>query len=94
MDLDNKNMVCKLKKALYRLKQAPRAWYERSHNYLVKISFERTNDKRNLYLKNGKNNGVLLSKICVDDIIFGGREALCKSFVAEMKKGILNAYVW
>ena len=69
-------MVCKLKKALYKLNQAPRAWYERLHNYLVKICFERTNDKSNIYLKNGKNNEVLLFEIFFDDIIFGGRKAL------------------
>ena len=39
IDLDNKNMVYKLNKALYGLKQAPREWYERLHNYLLKISF-------------------------------------------------------
>ena len=37
-------------------------------------------------MKNCKNNEVLLSKIYVDDIIFGGREALCKSFADEMEK--------
>ena len=31
-------------------------------------------------------NEVPLSEIFVDEIIFGGREALCKSFVDEMKK--------
>ena len=79
-------MVCKLNKALYGLKQSPRAWYERLHNYLVKIGFEWTNDSNNLYLKNGKNNEVLLFEIFVDCIIFGGREALCISFADEMKK--------
>ena len=52
----------------------------------MKIGFERTNDNSNLYLKNGKNNEVLLSEIFVDDIIFGGRKALYKSFEDEMKK--------
>ena len=85
VDPNKKNMVCKLNKALYGLKQAPRAWYERLHNYLVKISFERINDNNNLYLKNEKNNELLLCEIFVDDIIFGGREALCKSFPDEMK---------
>ena len=46
-------MVCRLHKALYSLKKAPRAWYERLHNYLVKIGFERTDDNNNLYLKIG-----------------------------------------
>ena len=52
----------------------------------MKIGFERINDNNNLYLKNGKNNEVLLSEIFFDDIIFGGREALCTSFVDEMRK--------
>lgn len=37
-------------------------------------------------MKKGKNDEVLLPKICVDDIVFGGREALCKLHVDEMKK--------
>ena len=80
VDLDKKNMVCKLKKTLYGLKKAPRTWYERLHNYLVKIHFEGKNYNSNLYFENGKKNEVLVSKIFFDDMIFGGREALCKSF--------------
>ena len=76
VDPNKKNMVCKMNKSLNGLKQAPREWYETLDNYLVKISFERTNDNSNLYLKNGKNNEVLLSEIFVYDIVFGGREAL------------------
>ena len=60
VDSSKKNMVYKLHKALYGLKQAPRAWYEGLHNYLVKIGFARTNNNNNLYLKNDKNNEVLL----------------------------------
>jgi hypothetical protein len=31
--------VCKLKKAIYSLKQAPRAWYQYLKEILVKLSF-------------------------------------------------------
>ena len=47
-------MVCRLHKALYGLKKALGAWYERIHKYLVKIGFERTNDNNNLYIKTKK----------------------------------------
>ena len=69
----------------YGLKQAPRAWYERLHKYLVKIGFERTDENNNLYIKLEKGKDILISKIFVDDIIFGGKDALCKDFVDQMK---------
>lgn len=79
-------MVCKLHKALYGLKQAPRAWHERLHTYLVKVGFERTDDNKNLYMKIDKENGILLSIIFFDDIIFRGQDALCKYFANQMKQ--------
>ena len=86
VDVNNKNIVCRLHKALYGLKQAPREWYERLHNYLVKIRFERIDDNNNLYIKIEKGKGILLSEIFVDDIIFGGQDALCEVFENEMKQ--------
>ena len=79
-------MVGRLHKALYGLKQAPRAWYEMFHNYLVKIVFEKPGDNNNLYLKTEGGKGILLAEIFVDDIIFGGQNALCKTFANEMKE--------
>ena len=78
-------MICRLRKALYGLKQAPRAWYAILHNYLLKIGFERIDDNNNLYMKTKKGKGILLSKFFVDDIIFGGQNALCKDFANQMK---------
>ena len=36
---DRDTHVCRLKKSLYGLKQAHRAWYERIDNYLMKLGF-------------------------------------------------------
>ena len=58
VDVNNKNMVFTFHKALYGLKQTPRVSYERIHNYLVKIGFERTNDNNNLYIKTKKGKGI------------------------------------
>ena len=41
LDNNNKSMTFRLHKALYGLKEAPRAWYERLHIYLVKVGFEK-----------------------------------------------------
>jgi len=35
------NQVCRLKKALYGLEKAPRAWYTRINNYFLKFGFQK-----------------------------------------------------
>ena len=52
----------------------------------MKIGFEKTIDSNNLYLKTKGGKAILLAKILVDDIIFGGQDALCKTLENEMKK--------
>ena len=77
-------MVWRLYKALYGLNKAPGAWYERFHNYLIKIGFKKTNDNNNLYLKIEKGKWILLAEIFFVDIIFGGQDNLYKNFSQEM----------
>ena len=36
-------------------------------------------------MKADKDKGVLISKIFVDDIIFGGQDDLCKDFANQMR---------
>lgn len=68
-------------KELYDLKQAPRAWYERLHNYLMKIVVKRINDKSNLHIKEGLDKKILLADIFMDDTLFTWNDDLCKSFL-------------
>ena len=66
------------------MKQVLKAWYERLHKYLAKIGFERTNDNNNLYIKSKKGEDILISEIFVDNIIFGGKDGLCRDFTNQM----------
>ena len=66
----NIDYICKLKKALYSLKQAPRAWFSRLDNYLKQHGFKRGVTESNLYLKIEDENMVNFV-VYVDDIIFG-----------------------
>ena len=88
-DENNKDKACKLHKTLNGLKQAPRAWYERLHYYLIKTGFKRTNDNNSLHTKEGLDKKILLAKICMDDMddtLFTRNDDLCKAFSKEMSK--------
>jgi hypothetical protein len=68
-DLRNLNHVYRLKKALYRLKKAPRAWYERLSGFLVKQGFKIRRVDTTLFTK--VNGELFICQIYVDYIIFG-----------------------
>ncbi|KAI3697255.1 hypothetical protein L6452_30136 [Arctium lappa] len=72
--------VYKLKKTLYGLHQAPRAWYDTLSSYLLENGFERGVIDKTLFIKRKKKD-ILLVQIYVDDIIFGStRDKMCKEF--------------
>jgi hypothetical protein len=67
---DNPNYVYKLKKALYWLKQAPRAWYYRLDKFIHDKGFKKGIADSNLYIKY-EGDDLLVVLVYVDDIIFG-----------------------
>jgi hypothetical protein len=77
--------VCKLKKALYGLRQAPRAWYSRMDKYLQHTGFRKGSAKNNLYINVSQGN-ILLIEVYVDDIIFGSDDdRLIHKFAKDMQ---------
>jgi hypothetical protein len=75
--------VYKLSKALYRLKQAPRAWYARLKTFLLEHEYVIGSvDKTPFTLNHGTD--FLLVQIYVDDIIFGGSSHTLVSRFQEM----------
>ena len=78
------NHVYKLNKVLYRIKQAPRAWYERLSTFLLDNEFTRGSVDTTLFTKY-RNNNLLIIQIYVDDIIFGAiNSSLCEEFAKLM----------
>ncbi|KAI3701697.1 hypothetical protein L6452_26961 [Arctium lappa] len=78
--------VYKLKKALYGLHQAPRAWYDTLSTYLLENGFERGIIDRTLFIRRSKKD-ILLVQIYVDDIIFGStKDQMCRDFEELMHK--------
>ncbi|GJX11118.1 retrovirus-related pol polyprotein from transposon TNT 1-94 [Tanacetum coccineum] len=69
VDQDNPNNVYKLKKALYRLKQASLAWYDLLSKFLLTQDFSKGTVDPTLFIRR-QGNDILLVQIFVDDIIF------------------------
>ena len=70
---ENENLphhVFKFSKALYRLKQARRAWYERLSLFLLQNGFKRGKIDTTLFILHEKND-FLVVQIYVDDKVFG-----------------------
>eukprot|EP00253_Pinus_taeda_P004443 PITA_04443 len=66
-------LVCKLRKALYGIKQTPRAWYYRLDKYLHQQGFSKASADSNLYTKIDTDK-LLIIVVYVDDIIIGSNE--------------------
>ncbi|GJW12222.1 retrovirus-related pol polyprotein from transposon TNT 1-94, partial [Tanacetum coccineum] len=77
---DNPNHVYKLKKALYWLKQDPRAWYDLLSKFLLSQKFSKGTMYPTLFIKR-QGKDILLVQIYVDDIIFASTTPdLCDQF--------------
>jgi hypothetical protein len=78
--------VYKLRKALYVLKQAPRAWYGRLRGFLFERGFKMGKVDQTLFLLR-QGRGILIVQVYVDDIIFGGSSnSLVARFIEDMSR--------
>jgi len=69
-----KHLVYKLRKALYRLKQAPRAWNKLIDVVLAKLGFMKCTVEFGVYVKNTSHTKTLILCLYVDDLIITGNE--------------------
>jgi hypothetical protein len=79
-----KTHVCKLKKALYGLKHAPRAWYGRIDIFLTSLGFTKSKVDYNLYFKVMNDDPVILL-LYVDDLFLTGEEKI----ITDCKKKLV-----
>jgi hypothetical protein len=94
-----KSHVCRLKKALYGLKKAPRAWYGQIDSFLMSLGFTKSKEDSNLYFKVMNDEPVILL-LYVDDLFLIEEENLitsCKKRLAselEMKDlGLMHYFL-
>jgi len=79
--------VYRLKKALYGLKHAPRAWYSKIDSYFTNEGFTKSPSEYTLYVKKNCKGDLLIVSLYVDDLIFTGNCAqMFSEFKSSMKK--------
>jgi hypothetical protein len=66
-----KTHVFRLKKAMYRLNQAPRAWYGGIDSFLTSLGFTKSKVDSNCYFKVMNDDPVILL-LYVDDLLLTG----------------------
>lgn len=71
VDPEKPNHVCKLTKALYGLKHAPRAWFNKFSHFLMEFGFTCSKSDPSLFTYH-ENNETLLMLLYVDDILLTG----------------------
>ena len=73
---DRQTHVCKLKKALYGLKHAPRTWYGRMDIFLMSLGFTKSKSYSNLYFKVEDGKQVILLLYIYDMLLTGEDELI------------------
>jgi hypothetical protein len=64
--------VCKLRKAIYGLKQSPRAWFERFSGAMVEIGFRRCHADYSVFIKRRAEGSLLFFLVYVEYIVLTG----------------------
>jgi hypothetical protein len=90
-----------LRRVVYGLRQAPRAWYEKLDGTLRKLGFRQSEHEHTIYCRSKDGGGWLIVGMYVDDLIITGTTAdEIVRFKAEMKQqfkmadlGLLTFYL-
>lgn len=80
IDSGKENLVCRLKRSIYGLKQSPRCWNTALDSHLKEMGFKQSKSDPCLYMKCDSEGARFLVAVYVDDIVLGGEnEAELKS---------------
>lgn len=63
--------VCHLKKAIYGLKQSPKAWFDKFSNVLGNIGFKQCKSDHSVFVRH-RTSGIVILIVYVDDILISG----------------------
>ncbi|KAL9273860.1 Retrovirus-related Pol polyprotein from transposon TNT 1-94-like protein, partial [Drosera capensis] len=69
------HLVCKLKKSLYGVKQAPRQWYKKFDSFMVGHGYKRTAADHCVYIRKFSDGNLIALLLYVDDMLIVGQDA-------------------
>ena len=80
----NISQLCRLKKAIYGLKQSSRAWFGRFSQTIKKYDYIQSNGDHSLFYKHSNQSKVTILVIYVDDIIITGNDPAEKAKLEQV----------
>ncbi|KAL0537750.1 hypothetical protein IC582_026735 [Cucumis melo] len=83
------DMVCRLHKSLYGLKQSPRQWYIRFVTFILKQGFHRNSYDACVYWKQSQKGTYIYLLLYVDDMILVSKDY---AEICELKKQLSNEF--
>jgi len=79
----NEHKVLRLRKALYGLRQAQRAWNKMIDNFLYRVSFVKCTTEYEVYVKSLNVTRIMLICLYVDDLLVTGSSSICINQLKE-----------
>lgn len=70
---EKEGTICKLNKSLYGLKGSPRTWNDKFHDFMLSLSFVRSENEYCIYIKTTKTYKIYIL-IYVDDLLLAGTD--------------------
>jgi len=83
-DLSKPNHICKLNKAIYSLKQAPRAWYTTLKFVILQMGFHNSKADSSLFIDSNDSNLYYLLVYVDDLVITGNNPTLLTIFIHQL----------
>jgi len=83
-----KELVCRLKKSLYGLKQSPRMWYQKFDTYIRGLGFTRSKEDHCVYFKL-IGDRVIYLVLYVDDMLLIGND---KEIIQDLKTQLFSKF--
>jgi len=85
VDSSHPTHVCRLKKAIYGLKQEPRAWFHRFSHFLLTVGFNSSLADSSLFVYSSAHEIIYLLLYVDDIIITGSNMALIDTFIRKLR---------